>query len=210
MKASSGLRFRKTEKVLINSIEKGGVVMGLFFRKKTRDEGLICIQCKAKITKNEVGMVFVPSDHTTYTFAKTIDLPIDESYSVACKKCAPKVMVMKILMSAKEERRDLTIDELRLCERKWNANGIEEFLSKENMEESLHENAARYNSITLNSERNLIINFTCPKCFGPTTALIQGALFSNEVSGQLDAYMWINPQVDMTCPQCNHQFILVK
>jgi len=178
---------------------------------------LTCTNCKRAITRDEIGVLLGTSgtenDNVTVTVKQQEELgTIKESDLVVCKECAPKIMAIRIVINAKNEKRQLTVEELQKCEKSWKAKSLKEYLTSSNIQETLPDNAAGYDSITLNENKHLVLEFTCPKCSGQTKAIADSPFKfdENTPSEQLDAYMWMRSQIPMTCPSCNHAFVLVK
>jgi len=151
----------------------------------------VCVFCNQKIVTSEAHARIENTDFAT------------------CKDCIPKATAVAFAANAVQEKRDLSVEELRKFEKLWQAKGIEGLQgAAETTDIKLPDNATRFQSITLDKDRQLVTEFTCPKCSNRTKSITPEQFA--EDTNQWDVYMWMQPQIEIACPHCQNVIMIFK
>lgn len=182
--------------------------MGLFSRKTSDKTKWVCKACTQGVSIKDIGALIKGGKITIPTDGNCENIVAKED-EVVCSKCSLQITSRQIINKASEEKRSLTISELRSLEEQLRSDNLNEAYLKIKNRENLPDNSARYDEIAFDNEGKLFVDFACPKCLGKTNALLQGISIKTPEQ-QLEYYMRMHEKVPMTCPNCKHNFTLWK
>ena len=126
--------------------------MGLFSRPtKSEDKKQTCIFCATEIPEGKAGGAILEKH-------------------LCCKDCQPKLVATALAMKATEEKRDMTINELREFELLWKTKGMDKGLEQLTVNRAANAiggqmpgNARRYEFVK-SFEQYLVFALNCPHC----------------------------------------------
>jgi hypothetical protein len=187
--------------------------MGFFSILKKSGKAKICFICNSKILRGKVGGYI-----------------LDENKYLCCKNCQPKLVALAFPIKAQEEKRDMTIQELREFERLWNSKELNKALELSTLGVSSNEikpsmpNNGKFYEFFMSYENNLCYALHCPYCQKLVTmtlpheelkkgsnifALIGEAEPSNPFT-QAMSFLYMRKEIPVKCPYCYALIIAMK